>query len=177
VIQSFDQPIDTRALREGLRLSQTRLMHILTRLEELEVIDTLPTGEVARKKGTFELDKVAEVVVQSNKSHRQFEHSRVEMMRGYADVEDCRRGYLLNYFGEEYSEPCGYCDNCDRGIVVEEDEFAMPFPLNSKVVHKTWGEGLIVRYEGDKMIVLFETVGYKSLSVDIVRERGLLERK
>ena len=31
-------------------------------------------------------------------------------------------------------------------------------------------------YEDDKMVVLFDEVGYKTLSVDIVTERGLLEQ-
>ncbi len=177
VILSFGQPVEVRALQEELRLSQTRLTHILTRLEELEVIEMLPTGEVAPKKGNFDLDDVAENVVQMHDSHRKFEHSRVEMMRGYAEVGDCRREYLLNYFGEEFDELCGYCDNCDRGVVVEEDEENMPFPLNSRVMHKTWGEGLVVRYEGDKMVVLFDSVGYKTLSVIIVQERELLTGK
>jgi ATP-dependent DNA helicase RecQ len=176
-IQSFGQPVETRALQEELHLSQTRLTHILTRLEELEVIEMLPTAEVAPKQGAFDLEDVAEDVVQNHESHRKYEHSRVEMMRGYAEVKDCRREYLLNYFGEEFDEPCGYCDNCDRGIVLEEDEADMPFPLNSKVMHKTWGEGLVVRYEGDKMVVLFDTVGYKTLSVNIVQERDLLTGK
>ncbi len=31
----------------------------------------------------------------------------------YAESDDCRRGYLLRYFGEEYGEDnCGGCDNC-----------------------------------------------------------------
>ncbi len=177
VISSFGQPVEVRALQEELHLSQTRLTHILTRLEELEVIKMLPTGEVAPRKGTFDLDDVAENVVQTHESHRKYEHSRVEMMRGYAEVEHCRREYLLNYFGEEFDEPCDYCDNCDRGITLEDDESDMPFPLNSKVIHKTWGEGLVVRYEGDKMVVLFDSVGYKTLSVDIVQERDLLTGK
>jgi ATP-dependent DNA helicase RecQ len=43
------------------------------------------------------------------------------------------------------------------------------------VIHKTGGEGLIMRYEGDKMVILFDSVGYKTLAVDIVEERHLLE--
>lgn len=39
-----------------------------------------------------------------------------------------------------------------------------------------WGEGLILRYEGDKMVVLFDEVGYKTLSVDVVTENHLIER-
>ena len=95
-------------------------------------------------------------------------------MRGYAEVADCRREFLLNYFGEEIDDPCGFCDTCDAGITVEEEEENMPFPINSRVIHKSWGEGLVLRYEGDKMVVLFDAVGYKTLAVELVVESGLL---
>jgi superfamily II DNA helicase RecQ len=62
------------------------------------------------------------------------------MVQGYAEVRDGRRGYLLNYFGEEFDVPCGYCDNCEASAVVEEDESNEPFPINSRVVHKEWGK-------------------------------------
>ena len=97
------------------------------------------------------------------------------MMRGYAELRDCRREYLLNYFGEEYGAPCGYCDNCQAGVVSERDEQDPPFPLNGRVVHEKWGGGTVQRYEDDKMVVLFDEVGYKTLGVDLVRERELLE--
>ena len=33
----------------------------------------------------------------------------------YCETPSCRRKYLLNYFGEEYTEEnCGSCDNCDH---------------------------------------------------------------
>ncbi len=51
----------------------------------------------------------------------------------------------------------------------------MAFPLNSRVRHKTWGEGLVMHYEGDKIVVMFDTVGYKTLSIEVVTENGLLE--
>lgn len=97
------------------------------------------------------------------------------MMRGYAEVRDCRREYLLNYFGEGFDAPCGFCDNCAAGIIVEEDESSEVFPLNSRVGHETWGEGLVVRYEGEKIVVLFDTVGHKTLAMELVTEQGLLE--
>ena len=37
------------------------------------------------------------------------------------------------------------------------------------------GKGLVERYEGGKMIVLFDTVGYKTLAVDVVTQNGLLQ--
>jgi len=80
----------------------------------------------------------------------------------------------LNYFGEEIDNPCGFCDTCDAGITSTEDAENMPFPINTKVRHATWGDGLVLRYEGDKMVVLFESVGYKTLATAIVTERELL---
>ena len=56
-----------------------------------------------------------------------------------------------------------------------EDEGDEPFLINSRVVHEKWGEGLVQRYEGDKMVVLFDEVGYKTLGVDLVTERDLLK--
>jgi ATP-dependent DNA helicase RecQ len=42
------------------------------------------------------------------------------------------------------------------------------------VTHDDWGPGVVQRYDGDRMTVLFETGGYKTLSVELVVERDLL---
>jgi hypothetical protein len=41
-------------------------------------------------------------------------------------------------------------------------------------VHKAWGPGTVLGYDEDRMTVLFESVGYKTLSVDIVTRGKLL---
>ncbi len=41
--------------------------------------------------------------------------SRLEMVRQYAETLDCRRQFLLGYFGQEAPDFCGGCDNCDEG--------------------------------------------------------------
>jgi len=33
----------------------------------------------------------------------------------------------------------------------------------------------VQRYQGDAVVVLFDSVGYKTLSLELVSERGLLE--
>jgi ATP-dependent DNA helicase RecQ len=43
------------------------------------------------------------------------------------------------------------------------------------VRHSEWGAGTVMSYEHDRMVVLFEEVGYKTLSVPIVRKGNLLE--
>jgi ATP-dependent DNA helicase RecQ len=49
-----------------------------------------------------------------------------------------------------------------------------PFAEGSRVAHPQWGEGVVQRYEAAAVVVLFDSVGYKKLGVEIVLERGLL---
>jgi ATP-dependent DNA helicase RecQ len=168
-------PVDPKKLREETTLSQSKLTTALGRLEEVGVVEVLPTGEVAQGEQLHNLEEASKEAARAQEYREQFDRSRIEMIRGYAEVHACRREYLLNYFGEEFDDPCGYCDNCEAGIVVEGNEGKTPFPINSRVVHEKWGEGLVQRYEDDKMVILFDEAGYKTLDVELVIERGLLE--
>jgi ATP-dependent DNA helicase RecQ len=104
------------------------------------------------------------------------EESRVDMMRSYAETSDCRRQFLLNYFGEDFDDPCPNCDNCLAGVNIIEDAAEQPFPINTRVRHASFGTGLVVRYEGgDKAVVLFDEAGYRTLSVPLVAEGNILE--
>ncbi|MBA8989014.1 ATP-dependent DNA helicase RecQ [Curtobacterium pusillum] len=47
------------------------------------------------------------------------EESRIAMMRRYAETDECRRQFLLGYFGDELPEPCGNCDTCSSGSAAE----------------------------------------------------------
>ena len=51
------------------------------------------------------------------------------------------------------------------------------FPLQTRVMHKEWGKGMVERYENGKVEVLFDdpAIGRKSLFVEAVLERKLLE--
>lgn len=47
---------------------------------------------------------------------RETYHERSEAMLTYAsETDECRSHYLLRYFGQEESEPCGTCDVCRSG--------------------------------------------------------------
>jgi ATP-dependent DNA helicase RecQ len=96
------------------------------------------------------------------------------MMRGYAEYDHCRRIFVLSYFGEEGTKPCGHCDNCEAGRGWP-DAGDRPFDVGSAVRHAEWGEGEVQRYDGDHVVVLFDSVGYRTLSVELVKERGLLD--
>ena len=52
--------------------------------------------------------------------HHWVEQTRIEMLRGYAEADTCRRELLLTYFGEPFEPPCGACDNCEAGLSAED---------------------------------------------------------
>jgi ATP-dependent DNA helicase RecQ len=109
-----------------------------------------------------------------SEERREWDRSRVEMMRGYAEHDHCRRVFILSYFGEDAPEPCGNCDNCEAGRGRAE-KGARPFLVGADVTHGEWGDGVVLRYDGDHVVVLFDAVGYRTLSVELITERGLLD--
>jgi ATP-dependent DNA helicase RecQ len=118
---------------------------------------------------------------------RRTDRSRIEMMRGYAETPSCRRQYLLGYFGEQLDEPCGRCDVCERDdgrrAVADRRESSTartaqgqraPYEPNDRVRHAEWGTGTVMHVKEDRLVVLFEQVGYKTLSMAAVQESDLL---
>jgi len=57
---------------------------------------------------------------------------------------------------------------------VAESGGPRPFEVGARVAHADWGAGTVQRYEDDKLVVLFDDVGWKTLAVDLVVERRLL---
>lgn len=174
-LQDHTEPVDTEALQEYVDISKPKLKTTLHLLAEVDAIETEPTGEISVSEKLENTEETIIAALEAQESWRQFERSRLEMMRGYAEVRDCRRKYLLNYFGEQLDAPCNHCDNCKAGITAAESD-RQPFPLNSQIVHKSWGKGTVMRYESDKVVVLFDKVGYKTLGVEVAVLRGLLRR-
>jgi ATP-dependent DNA helicase RecQ len=170
---------DAEALREQTELSRTKLNRVLHSLQDAGAVDMEPNGEIAAQEPLQNVSQVTQGVVQSEKQRRHFERSRLEMMQSYAEASACRRGFILNYFGEEFNVPngrCNNCDNCQRATTTEPAKpSTQPFPVNSRVQHAQWGEGEVLRYESDKVVVLFDTVGYKTLGVELVLQNKLLE--
>jgi ATP-dependent DNA helicase RecQ len=135
-----------------------------------------PDGSIAVREDAPAPREAAAAAVEVAESHRRVEQSRVEMVRGFAETSGCRRQFVLGYFGETLDEPCGSCDTCEAGTAAAQpDPVDSPYDLQSRVRHTAWGEGVVMRYEGDRIVVLFEEVGYKTLLLQAVAERGLLE--
>jgi ATP-dependent DNA helicase RecQ len=176
-VLAAEEPLDSKELAARTKLSSAKISGALSRLEEQGLVRLLPTGEIEPVRTDLdpaELRKAARAGANAQEQRRRHERSRIEMMQSYAEVRDCRREFLLNYFGEEYTPPCENCDNCLAGVYTVENPADAPFPLNSRVVHPAWGEGIVTRYEGDKIVVLFDSEGYKTLDLELVLERALL---
>jgi ATP-dependent DNA helicase RecQ len=161
------------ALLAETELSQSKLTTAVTRLEDVDGVAVGASGEVVATGVRADLDAVVEAAWREQLDRQEFDRSRVTMMGSYADTDGCRREFLLTYFGERFDPPCGRCDNCEAGLVAGRHG-DRPFPEGARVVHTQWGGGLVQRYEEDAVVVLFDSVGYKKLGLDIVLERGLL---
>jgi ATP-dependent DNA helicase RecQ len=173
-------PVEAADIAENLDLKPGTVKRVLNRLEDVGAVKVLPGGEVlpADTRREIDTEAVAEAAVQENQSYREFRLGRVALMKDYAETKDCRRRYLLNYFGETATQPCGHCDNCEAGTAekAEERDEGLPFPLKGRVVHSKWGEGTVMGYQGDKIQILFDTEGPKELVTQVVLDNKLLER-
>ncbi|MBL6908733.1 DNA helicase RecQ [Luminiphilus sp.] len=49
---------------------------------------------------------------QGSDQHKRLEQHRLNAMLGLCEITSCRRQSLLQYFGEDYPQPCGNCDSC-----------------------------------------------------------------
>ncbi|MBN2068668.1 MAG: ATP-dependent DNA helicase RecQ [Opitutales bacterium] len=45
---------------------------------------------------------------------KQRDLARLQSVIDYAEAEGCRQAFILGYFGEKQSKPCGCCDGCQR---------------------------------------------------------------
>jgi ATP-dependent DNA helicase RecQ len=172
-VEVADGDADPAALVERLALSRSKVLEAVGRLEQAGWLEIAADGDVRRASGGPSLETAVQEGVRESGERREFDRTRLEMMRSYAETEGCRRDHILSYFGEEHAIPCFYCDNCDAGLV-KADTSPRPFPIGAPVTHKSWGSGEVQRYDRDRVVVLFESVGYRTLDLGLVEEEGLL---
>ncbi|MFF4974554.1 RecQ family ATP-dependent DNA helicase [Streptomyces sp. NPDC001083] len=192
-VRGQPEPVTPTGLRERTELSQTALTSMLHLLEEAGAVTTEKRGGVRAVPGA-ERDACVREAMRIAAARVDLERSRVEMMRAYAETNGCRRRHLLGYFGESLAEgDCAGCDLCARARELKEtpartgdilsgtgpdpvDPVAADgaFPPGTRVGHTTWGEGEVMSEEANRITVLFESVGYRTLSLPAVRARGLL---
>jgi ATP-dependent DNA helicase RecQ len=171
VVLSHRDPVPIEEVRDETGLTDSKVLTALGRLEDAGAVEIEPGGKVEAAE-VLDLPHAVEEAVHADERRHEFDRSRVEMMRAYAEARSCRRAIILSYFGEPFEPPCGNCDICLAGI--EPRVGARPFELGTRVTHQEWGGGEVVRYGPDTVVVLFDEAGYKTLAVDLVVEHSLL---
>jgi ATP-dependent DNA helicase RecQ len=165
-------PTSRTALAARTGLGARKLPQLLSLLERVGAAETVHRGQWASPRYAPEPSAAARLAIAEARRHQRLQQSRIEMMRNLAETTGCRGQALLACFGEHLSHPCGHCDQCAAGESAPTR--SGPFPVHSTVRHATWGQGMVLRYEEDKMVVLFDDVGYKTLSVEVVQRQKLL---
>jgi ATP-dependent DNA helicase RecQ len=181
VLEAAQRPVPITEVRDALGLTETALTQVVTQLEDVGALEQRPDGTIAYvADGPDPLEAVEEASAQQDQ-RSSVDDSRLTMMRSYAETRGCRRRFILTYFGEPAADECFSCDRCianaarANGDLVEGGVLLdRPFPEQTRVRHAYWGDGLVLRHEGDSIVVLFDEVGYKTLSLDLVVEKGLL---
>ena len=174
----IEDGVDVKDLREETGRAATPLARDLNLLEQVAAVVLDEEGAAHPAEGAPSPGEAAAAARELAEHHERVDQSRVEMMRGYAETTRCRRQFLLGYFGEQLDEPCGNCDNCTSGYAQEHAADAdTPFPVETPVEHSEWGAGVVMRVEDDRLVVLFDEVGYKTLGTAAVTENGLLRAR
>ncbi|MCU1567830.1 MAG: ATP-dependent helicase, RecQ family, partial [Pseudarthrobacter sp.] len=156
VLKAAAAPVPKTSLAELSAFPARRVTGLVNQLEEAGAVKTGKRG--IRLASKAKLPALVQRAVELAEARQRVDQSRLTMMRAYAETDGCRRQFLLGYFGEDLPEPCGNCDACVEaanqadGLVApgqsapSDDE---PFPLQSAVIHKEWGPGLVMRHEDD----------------------------
>ncbi len=179
-LQAAGEPVPPGTLADELGLSQTKLGTSLTHLERAGFAQIRPDGTVAPAPADARppLEEAVAAGEAGEARRKAFDSTRVTMMRAYAESPGCRRAAVLSYFGEPFVPPCGACDVCDRASAADVAAMAppddLPFRLGDRVLHRSWGTGVVGHADAERLTVTFDTVGYRTLAPDLVRGGDLL---
>jgi ATP-dependent DNA helicase RecQ len=168
-----DEPVAAAELADEVTASAATRTRAVNLLEQAGAVITDEQGRLEYRDDDLKPAAAVNKAIEVAETHQKLTRSRIEMMRGYAETTGCRRQFLLGYFGEQLIEPCGNCDTCEAGTgqaVSAESSHA----INSGVQHREWGHGIIMSVEEDRLTVLFDEVGYKTLALAAVEGQQLL---
>jgi ATP-dependent DNA helicase RecQ len=106
------RPTSRDDLARETALSGRKLSNIVHKLEEVGAAHQLDSGKIQLVRGRS-LSDIAEAAATQQQQQKELRKRRLGSMQAYAECRTCRREYLLRYFGDDYSGPCGNCDRCE----------------------------------------------------------------
>ena len=114
-IFSFPVPVDEDYIASSINVTVAQLRQLFYKLSLEHVISYIPNDHATVL--FLKHERLRPKNVNLDPERYQFlkdsAHSRVQKMIDYVSEEDtCRSSYLLDYFGQSDSRPCGTCDVC-----------------------------------------------------------------
>ncbi|MFC4859360.1 RecQ family ATP-dependent DNA helicase [Actinophytocola glycyrrhizae] len=173
-LRELGEPTRPAELADRVDAAPARRTRAINLLEQADVLTVDTEGRLTYADPRRTPEQAADAAMESAEQHQRLARSRLDMVRGYAETTGCRRQYLLGYFGEELDGPCGNCDTCAAGTARPQPPGSDEFPRDSSVHHAEWGHGVVISVEPDRLTVLFDENGYRTLSVDAVHRNNLL---
>ena len=158
-IFSFVTPIDEELVAAKSGVSVTELRQLLYGLSVNHIVRYIPqdhatvlfVGHDRLRPGNVKLSPQRYQMLRS--TYRE----RVQTMMEYAAEDDtCRSQYLLKYFGQDNSAPCGCCDICRAGSVK---------PREIEKALKEWISARVGKYTLAELKAAFGTEGDAYLDV------------
>ncbi len=168
-----DRPVKPAELGKEVDVSAAQRTRAVNLLEQTGAVGVTEDGRLAYLDPGLEPGQAVERGAEVAETHQRLIRSRIEMMRGHAETAGCRRQFLLGYFGEQLPQPCGNCDTCTAGTA-EAQSGGGAFPVDSAVEHAEWSRGIVMSADDDKVTVVFDEHGYRTLSAPAVRENSVL---
>jgi ATP-dependent DNA helicase RecQ len=110
VIQREIGPAVPEDIAEETGLSARKASSAINRLHEAGALQTTDEGDV-QLAGDLDASEAAIGASEAQERMKQAKRERIEQIQQYAELSGCRREFLLRYFGDQYTGPCGNCDN------------------------------------------------------------------
>jgi ATP-dependent DNA helicase RecQ len=112
-----DGPQTPESLSRETGIPPRKLTNILHKFEVAGAARKLARGQI-RVEPEKSATQIAEAALRQQDFLKELRSKRLEQMRDYAETRGCRREYVLRYFGDDYSGPCGNCDRCEQNAAL-----------------------------------------------------------
>ena len=113
-------PLNNRTLSDYSGVGCKRTQVILYMLAEAGLVRRQRNGYVLAIAEPPSLDQIT-TLLKHYQERAEHDKQRLGEMMHYAESPACRTQTIRLYFNEEVGEPCGRCDNCERGQDPEHD--------------------------------------------------------
>jgi ATP-dependent DNA helicase RecQ len=100
LIHKQNGQFDVGAIARECDLSMRKVTSIVNRLRDAGALGP-----------DVDPDQAADLASMAQERLKAARRERIEKIQSYAETSSCRREFLLKYFGDDFTGPCGNCDN------------------------------------------------------------------